>query len=75
MVVKLQEEIIARLEAERRLKEAELSLARLDIAVNHPGNEERCIEEVQEEMKGDVRTLKSKYSALHLYHGLWDPYG
>ena len=51
---------MARIEAERRLKEAETSLARLDRAVNKdPEDTSRDQEEVREEMIGDVKTLKS----------------
>ena len=51
---------MARLEAERRLREAESSLARLERAVNKEGTEGRDQAEVQEEMNADVKTLKSK---------------
>lgn len=52
---------MARLDAERRLKEAENSLARLEGAVHSQGTPGRDSEEMKEEMIADVRTLKSKY--------------
>ena len=52
---------MARLDAERRLKDAEESLTRLERAVNKkPGDETRDETEVREEMIGDVKTLKRK---------------
>ena len=53
---------MARIEAERRLKEAEASLGRLEVAVNREPAEAstRNEEQVREEMIGDVKTLKSK---------------
>lgn len=50
---------MARIEAERRLKEAENSLARLERAVN-TDDQTRDEGEVREEMIGDVKTLKSR---------------
>lgn len=59
----LQEEVIARIEAERRLREAEESLRRLEKAVvsqkaqaSEVNKEEQ--QAVQEEMITDVKTLK-----------------
>ena len=49
------------MEAENRLKEAEASLKRLEIAVDGTPQEGRNEEELKEEMSQDVRTLKSKY--------------
>ena len=53
---------MARLEAERRLREAEESLSRLERAVNPVSDDdgdERDSEVVQQEMISDVKTLKS----------------
>lgn len=52
--------MLARIEAERRLQEAEVSLKRLEKAVHKEGDDERDEEVVQQEMQSDVRTLKSK---------------
>ncbi len=60
-----QGEIAARYEAEKRLREAEVSLTRLEKAVetNMTTNDEKKTEEekdqVKEEMIADVNTLKS----------------
>ena len=54
----LQEEVEARLDAERRLREAEQSLKRLDKAVHTEVNHEEERDAVNEEMKSDVKTLK-----------------
>ena len=51
---------MARVEAERRLREAEESLRRLERAVHKDGTEGRDEAEVREEMIFDVRTLKRK---------------
>ena len=53
-------EVLARLEAERRLKEAEESLHRLEKDVMRPDSDQRDADEIREEMIGDVKTLKSK---------------
>ncbi len=57
---------MARLDAERRLREAEASLARLEGAVKQQGDPSRNTEEVKEEMIADVCTLKSEPFSLHL---------
>ena len=49
---------MARLEAERRLREAEESLSRLEKAVHQDGTQGRNEQEVREEMVSDVKTLK-----------------
>ena len=67
-----QEEVYARLEAERRLREAEGSLARLEKAVvqqqsqNEHGEGLNKAEQqaVQEEMITDVKTLKRRGALL-----------
>lgn len=60
----LKEEILARMEAENRLKEAEASLKRLEIAVDGTPQEGRNEEELKEEMSQDVRTLKKFFENL-----------
>ena len=53
--------MVARLDAERRLKKAEESLIRLEKAVkDHDPTQGSITEETKEEMIGDVCTLKSK---------------
>ena len=56
----MQIEVVARLEAERRLKEAEQSLGRLEKDVMDTGSDGRDADEIREEMIGDVKTLKSE---------------
>ncbi len=57
------------MQAERRLKEAESSLGRLEKAVEGKGAESRDDEEVKEEMMLDVRTLKRMiYFSLQMWN-------
>lgn len=51
---------MARVEAERRLRDAEGSLSRLEKAVHNEGTEGRDEAQVREEMIFDVKTLKRK---------------
>ena len=66
-----QEEILARLEAEKRLKEAEESLTRLEkavLGVEAKGQEQH---ELQEEMLGDVKTLKRELFEIQELFFIW----
>lgn len=56
----LQAEMEARLAAERRLREAELSLSRLHANITEGGNSYST--ETKEEMTTDVRKLKSEFN-------------
>jgi hypothetical protein len=60
-----QVEVIARLDAERRLKQAEESLHRLEKDVmRSDSDDQRDADEIREEMIGDVKTLKSRSYTL-----------
>jgi len=56
-----QEEILARLEAERRLKDAEASLGRIEHGICSENMDGKIAEEVKEEMMVDVKSLKRTF--------------
>jgi len=56
-----QEEVVARLAAERRLTEAEQRLARLERGIHNQGSVGKGLkEETRNEMIGDVKAIRSK---------------
>jgi len=56
---------VARLEAERRLREAELRLARLEHGIQEHGSTSKGLKEEQKnEMIGDVKAIRRKLSRL-----------
>ena len=57
----VQEEILARLEAERRLKDAEASLGRIEHGICSENTDGKIAEEVKEEMMVDVKSLKRTF--------------
>jgi len=54
-----QEEVLARLTAERRLQEADKTLTRLESVLHRQGIDALNMEQMKDEMIGDVKSLKS----------------
>lgn len=59
MMFYVQEEVLARLTAERRLTEAEQRLRRLEAGIEKHGGDAQAMEDSKEEMMGDVKAIKS----------------
>ena len=70
----LQEEIVARMHAEQRLKEADMSLSRLEKDVMEQGTDSRSADELREEMIVDVKTLKRMYFSRFFYKKVQSPW-
>jgi multidrug efflux pump subunit AcrA (membrane-fusion protein) len=60
----LKEEVLARLSAERRLREAEERLSRLERGIQGQGQDGRALEQSKEEMMVDVKAIKQFFERL-----------